>query len=192
MKKQKINFEKKGKEAKVYVEDNETKIEWNGEKGKVRGASNGKIYLSDIYYEGKRVKSMKVEENIEKEVAQMVEEAEEKKQKEEYAELYEEMKKIPAPENNENPDDEKCQEILRQQKKGYSGEECDGLNLAVESGNSDIRKKAQKHCDHEFETEYFHDYTQDSRKRLRRIVKCEKCGFEKVDVVEAKVERGWI
>lgn len=192
MTKQKINFEKKGKEAKVYVEDNEIKIEWNGEKGKVRGASNGKIYLSNFYYEGKKVDGMTIEKNIEKKVAQIVKEAEEKKQKEEYAGLYEEMKKKPMPENNQNPDDEKCQEIMKQQKKGYSGAESEGLNLAVASQNTEIRKKAQKHCDHEFETEFFHDYTQDSRKRLERTVKCKKCGFEQVDVVKEKVERGWI
>jgi hypothetical protein len=110
-----------------------------------------------------------------------------------YSPLYQDMEKISLPQNNQNPDDVKCQNILKTQLKGYGNDsESEGLNIAVASRNIEIRNQARKYCDHNFEIKYFESSTGDMRLELEREVFCKKCGFSRRDIIKEKVNRGWI
>ena len=123
------------------------------------------------------------------------EKAQKKKEQEaKYAPLYVEMGKIALPKNNENPDDEKCKQLLAKSKANsfYSKDpEDSGLNLASASACAEIEKEAEKICDHHFTTRFWESYTGDARLKLDRDVSCEKCGFHHRDTVEEQVEARW-
>ena len=123
------------------------------------------------------------------------EKAQKKKEQEaKYAPLYVEMGKIALPKNNENPDDEKCKQLLAKSKANsfYSKDpEDSGLNLASASACAEIEKEAEKICDHHFTTRFWESYTGDARLKLDRDVSCEKCGFHHRDTVEEQAEARW-
>lgn len=188
-----IEFEKKGKKAKIFKQGTKVKIKWNKQTGEITSASKDVIYLSGIEYNGKNVDGFSTEkaEEIQDLVNKARKEAEEK-ESEKYKNLYQEMEKISLPQKNKNPDDEKAQELLSTMHEGFEGEESDGLNLAVASGNAKIRKKAQRFCNHNFKIKYNETYTSDARKKLERTVECEKCGFFKKDSVEDELSENAI
>lgn len=126
-------------------------------------------------------------------VKQIQREKEEEERRKAYAPLYKRMKEMPLPKQNSNPDDKKCQEILKTMKQGFPDfEENEGLNLAVAHKNAEIEAEAQKYCNHNFKVRYEETYTQDSRLKLIREVSCDKCGFKKIDEVEEPVKNWWI
>lgn len=109
-----------------------------------------------------------------------------------YEDMREKMKEFPIPAIEGERSDEKREEILRERKELYEGEECDGLNLRRSVWNGKITKRAQDVCPHEFETNMQEDFTNDIRKRLTRAVICEKCGFREETVIEEKTKMGWM
>jgi len=134
----------------------------------------------------------KINEMFQK-LKQIEKQKEEEERRKAYAPLYEKMKEKPLPKQNSNPDDEKCQEILKTMKQGFPDfEENEGLNLAVAHKNAEIEAEAQKYCNHNFTVRYEETYTQDSRLKLIREVSCDKCGFKQVDEVEEPVKNWWV
>jgi hypothetical protein len=117
-----------------------------------------------------------------------------KEQETKYAPLYVEMGKIALPKNNENPDDEKCKQLLKKSKANYFSSkdpEDSGLNLASTSACTKIEKEAEKFCNHHFKTQFWETYTGDARLKLERDVSCTKCGFSHRDTVKEQVAARW-
>ena len=83
------------------------------------------------------------------------------------------------------PDEEKFREIIsRISHHHFTGEEEDGLNLALRASNNEIYREAGKYCNHDLKTEYQYTYTQDGRKKLIRTISCAKCQLYIRDIVE--------
>lgn len=111
------------------------------------------------------------------------EKAEKAEMEAEYQKLIEKLPPIPKFENT--PDPEKFQSLMSKLSKQYfSGEEDDGLNLSVDSYNSKILSEARKFCKHELQIEYNKTYTEDARKKVERVISCDKCGLYVFDTAE--------
>jgi hypothetical protein len=108
--------------------------------------------------------------------------------KEEQREIEEEKRienydflKKQLPERNiisEN-NDEKAKKILSKISNSYfkNDPEMDGVNLSISASNGRVQKEAQKYCQHELETSFFHGYTGDARTKIERTISCKKCGL---------------
>lgn len=179
----------------------EMKVTLNGKSSSVRFVSDEKILFGYEIEKVGGIGSQGIESTQYQKVKSMYEsiknrmEAQKKKEQEaKYAPLHIEMEKIALPKNNENPDDEKCRELLEKSKANsfYSKDpEDSGLNLASASACAKIEKEAEKMCNHNFKIQFWKTHTGDARLKLERDVSCDKCGFHHRDTVEEQLEARW-
>ena len=178
------------------------KVTMNAHTSSIRGMNDEKIVFQFSIEKVGGISSQGVEKALYQKIKEMYQniknKADEMKKKEEdekYAPLYAEMKKIAMPKNNENPDDEKCKELLKtaQANSFYNEDpEYSGLNLASASYCVGIYREAGKLCNHNFKINFDRTYTEDARLKLVREVSCEKCHFSHKDTVETHTNNGWI
>lgn len=120
---------------------------------------------------------------------------EEKRDREDQEKAYEGLKKeLPSlPEGEQTLGKEEIEtlkekiEELRAEMARFTDEEDEGIRLSLTSQVSELQKKLEDGCSHEWEIEFFHGYTQDGRKELRRVATCPKCGARREDVVSEPV-----
>jgi len=112
----------------------------------------------------------------------------EENEKREYAPLEAKLPPFIPPKSDGN--EEEARRLIREAEKltYFSGEEDDGLNLAISSKKDELLREASKHCNHEWEERIHRTYTEDARKRIERTVRCKKCGWSRTDSVEEPVD----
>ena len=116
-------------------------------------------------------------------------EQEEKENREKYAELF---AQLPERKIENTPDEQKFTEIMsRKEYRNYDGPEDEGLRIAQNASNNRIAHEAMQYCNHELETKYRYDMTQDARLKLVREISCKRCGLYIRDIVEEHREYNW-
>ena len=185
-----MNNETKIKESKMELKEFVKKYQidacQDGKDRKIRADSSIARCPSDIEY----LKSHKAEiiQYLDSERDRGIAE-EEAKNRAKYAEL---IAQLPERKIENTPDENKFNEIIsRVSHHHFTGEEEDGLNLALRASNNEIYREAGKYCNHDLNTEYQYTYTQDGRKKLIRTISCAKCQLYIRDIVEEHREYNW-
>ena len=182
-----MNNETKIKESKMELKEFVKKYQIAAcQDGRLRADSSIARCPSDIEY----LKNHKAEiiQYLNSERDRVIAE-EEAKNRAKYAKL---IAQLPERKIENTPDEKKFNEIIsRVSHHHFTGEEEDGLNLALRASNNEIYREAGKYCNHDLKTEYQYTYTQDGRLKLVRTISCAKCQLYIRDIVEEHREYNW-